>query len=261
MSTDELSNEKAAELIKDGNREYIPYLWERVNKLLYSLAYKYYTKYYNRFICCGVTDEDLKQECFIIMLNMVYAYDPEKEYKFTTYADFQFKRCLRSLLRIGGNIAEEPLNACTSFFEPITGAEDKALTIGDSLKDEAAELAYSNSENAIFREQLHGVLENIMNKVLTKEQIQALTERYYNNRSLLEVCEIIGCSMYQARTFEKMGLLRLWNYNNTTKSLEPFKDEIISRRAYRANGVQSFKNNQASSVELISEKLFQLFGE
>ena len=58
-----LTNEQLAELIQQGNDELKPVLWERVKRLLYSFAGKYYyryTEYCERF---GVSEWDLRQLC------------------------------------------------------------------------------------------------------------------------------------------------------------------------------------------------------
>lgn len=60
-----LTNEQLADFIKQGgNDELIPVLWERVKKLLYLLAGRYYrlnTEYCTR---CGAELSDLKQAAY-----------------------------------------------------------------------------------------------------------------------------------------------------------------------------------------------------
>ena len=255
LSSAVLSNEDLAERIKQWERQYIPELWEQSYKLLYSYAFKYYTRLNDRFVNCSITLEDLQQECFIIMLNMVEAYDPEKGYKFNTYAEYQFKTHLRTLLRTGGNLAENPLNVCDSLSEPIAGIEDEDITRADMLKDEAAELAYSDVDELVYQHQLRIALNEAMSAALTPEQIRIIVERYYNNRTLADVGNIMGMTWSTAREREHKALIGMRRYNAVAKRLDSFKNEIITNHAYRQTGLNSFKYNLASSVEKVVDYL------
>ena len=232
MSSTELSNEELAERIQRGERQYIATLWEQTNKLLYSYAFKYYTRLSDRFTCCGVTLEDLQQECFIILLNMVKAYDPAKGCKLLTYAKYQFKTHLRSLLRIGGNLAENPLNSCGSLSEPVRGLEDEEITLADTLTDEAAELAYSEADELVYQHQLRLALNEAMSAALTPEQIRIIVERFYNNRTRADISEIMHIKRSTAEARERDGLRALKRYNAVTKRLESFRAEIITEHAF-----------------------------
>ena len=257
LSSAALSNEELAERARRGEKQYILQLWEQNKKLLFSLANKYYAKYNERFICCGVTLEDLQQECFIILLGMVKAYDPKKEYSFTTYANLQFKHHLRRILRTGGSYAENPLNVCNSLSEPAT-ERDEDLTLADMLEDEAAELAYSDVDELIYQRQLRRALNEAMSAALTPEQIRAIVERFYNSRTIAETGAAMGVTSGQARTYEINGLKSLRRYNAVTKRLDSFREQIITEHAYKNTGINSFKYNLASSVELTTERLENL---
>lgn len=59
-----LTNEQLAELIQQGNDELKPVLWERVKRLLYSFAGKYYYRYTEYCERCGVSEWDLRQQAY-----------------------------------------------------------------------------------------------------------------------------------------------------------------------------------------------------
>lgn len=255
-----LSNEEYAELVKSGKLEYITPLWEQMYKLLYGYADKYYNKYNLRFIGCGITLEDLQQECFFILLEMVRAYDPTKQYKLTTYTKYQFKHRINRLLRIGDNLAENPLNSCYSLSEPVTGAEDEDITLEDMQKDEAAELAYQDIDDNIYQHQLRMALNNAMTAVLTPEQTRAIVERFYNNKTLKETGAAMGVTAERARTYESNGLKNLRRYSTATKRLDSFREHIITEHAYKHTGLNSFKYSFTSSVERTYEALERMTG-
>lgn len=85
------SNEDLVLLIRQGHTEYIPELWESCRKVLFFLAARLCDKFAERLASCGYTREDIEQDCFLILLKMIEAYDPYKGYKFTSYANFHIK--------------------------------------------------------------------------------------------------------------------------------------------------------------------------
>lgn len=255
LSSIELSNEELTERIQKGEKQYIPALWEKNYKLLYQYANKYYAKYSERFACCGVTLEDLQQECFIILLNMVKAYDPAKCYKLSTYVKYQFKHHLNRLLLIGGNLAENPLNSCGSLSEPVRGLDNEEITLADTLTDEAAELAYSDVDDVIYQRQLRLALNETMSAALTPEQTRVIVERFYNNRTRSEIGKLENITGSAVSERERTALRNMKRYNAVTKSLESFRAEIITEHAYKYTGLNSFKYSLASSVERTIEQL------
>lgn len=93
-----MTNEQLAEFIKaGGNDELMPILWERVRKLLYAIANKYYSAHSSRCERCGVTVYDLKQAAYPAYLGAVRAFDSQKGYQFTAYLGLQFKSAVRPL--------------------------------------------------------------------------------------------------------------------------------------------------------------------
>lgn len=251
-----MSNEEYAMLIKQGEKEFITPLWEQVYKLMYGIANKYYSRYYDRFIACGISLEDLQQECYFVFLNIVKAYDPEKEYKLLTYAKYQFKRHIQQLLRIGSNFAENPLNSCNSLSDSVTGYEDEEMTVADTLTDKEAENDFFNIDDIIFNDELHSALDNSMSESLNDTEIEILNNRYFNGMTLNELATIRGVSGNAIRQREQNALRKLRQYNHISHSLDSFIDELLTDKAlssYRWSSIGFFRNKQASSVEAAYE--------
>ena len=257
-----MSNEELALLIKQGDTEYVTPLWEQVYKLMYGIANKYYSRYSDRFIACGISLEDLQQECYFVFLKMIEAYDPEKEYKLLTYAKYQFKRHIKQLLRMGGNFAENPLNSCNSLSDSVTGYEDEEITIEDTLTDKEAENDFFNIDDVVFYDELHAALDNSMSEALNDTEIEILNNRYYNGMTLNELANKRGVSGNAIRQREQNALRKLRQHNYISHSLDSFIDELLTDKAlssYRRSSVGFFRNNQASSVETAYESAMRDF--
>lgn len=141
------TNEELALLIQQGHKEYISELWANCYKLLYMLSDKFYFARTERLAACGYTQEDLYQGCFFVMLKMVEAYDPEKGYKFTSYAGWHLKNYLqRTVLGYDQHVKgiRKPLNISDTIYEPIRSKKDGSDTdrlVVDTLIDDTAERA------------------------------------------------------------------------------------------------------------------------
>lgn len=73
-----MTNEQLAVLIKQGEQERTPELWENVRKLLYKLSFHQYTAHADLFKQQGLSLEDIQQESYFAMLGAVEAYNPER---------------------------------------------------------------------------------------------------------------------------------------------------------------------------------------
>lgn len=243
-----MTNEQLVIAIQQGDTDKTAELWQNSYKWLYNLAYQYYTRLQKRFISSGVTLEDLQQECYFIFLGMVKAYDPEKEYKFTSYADLQFKCRLRVLLGICNGKDIAPLNSASSFDEKIKGTDD--LSLADSVEDKNAAADFETAEDSIFNHELAATLERMMNDYLTHRQKGVIIGRFYNNMRLCDLGVVYGVSNEVIRADERNALR---TFRNHKRDLEPFREHFISDHAFKYTSAGSFRERLASSQELIIE--------
>lgn len=251
------TNEELALLIQQGHKEYISELWANCYKLLYMLVDKIYYANPDRLAACGYTQEDLYQGSFFVLLKMIEAYDPEKPFKFTSYAKLHLQNYFRrSVLHYDSEakIIKSVLNISSSIDKPIGSGEDEELTVGSLIKDDNAELAFENVEEDIYRTELHNALEQGI-QTLSQPQRIVIRERFYNSSTLKGAAEALGMTESQAHSHETNALKALRTYNAKTKQLECFRADIIDTAAYGGVGVGAFKNRQASSVEYTTELL------
>lgn len=253
------TNEELALLIQQGHKEYISELWANCYKLLYMLSDKFYFARTERIAACGYTQEDLYQGCFFVMLKMIEAYDPEKGYKFTSYANWHLKRFFnRTVFGYDPRAKrlKNPLNDSDSVDVPIRSSKDGADTdnlVIDKIEDETAELDFECVEDEVCNTELHNALEDGI-KTLSDNQQTAIRERFYNSATLDRIGGMIGVSSSRAGQLTGEALRELRKYNAKTKRLESFRKDLIDT-AYGGVGVSAFKNRQASSVESTVERL------
>ncbi len=247
-----MSNEELAIRIKNGSAELVGELWEKTSKILYKLANAYYSRLQADFTRCGVTKEDLCQECYIAFVGMLQAFDEEKGYKFITYAELQLKNRVNELLgkRTGEN--NKPLDNASSLDNEIKGFEGEELILLDTIPDETAQQSYKDIEAEIFNTELHNALESVMSKHLNAEQKTVIKARFYDNLTLKQAGELVGANENRAVTVERDGLRALrWH----KRELSAFAEHYITDFAYHFTSQGSFKSKLGSSQELIIERL------
>ena len=262
MST-HFSNEELALCIREGHTEYIPQLWDNTCRLLYKYANKYYSIFSEKCAACGITSEDLQQECFIILWEMIKAYDPKKPYKFNTYTEWQFKNhFFRNLLCKANGIERAPLNIASSLDKDIQGFEGEDLTMLDVIPDETAVLAFEDVTERVYHTQLSNTLELAMCEALTDEQRFVIRERFWNNRTFSHIGRDLQIKDHYAHKLEGEALRALRMHSAKSKRLQAFRDDIITSHSYIGTGLSSFKYTQSSSIERtieLAEKLTQKY--
>ena len=82
------TNEQLALACQAGDKQAIAQLWEQTKALICSWCYHYYERGRDRCAACGVELADLQQEGFLALLDAVQAFEPEREYKFTSWLKF-----------------------------------------------------------------------------------------------------------------------------------------------------------------------------
>ncbi len=249
-----MTNEELATAIKQGETGYTWELWQNTYKLIYKLVTGYYNKLGGRCHNCGVTLDDMKQESYIAFVGMIEAFEPEKEYKFISYATFQVKKMVFDMLGFRTD-KSRPLNECCSLDEPIKGIEDEAVTVIDSIADDTAAQELETAEDGIFISELKKAIDKAMSEHLTEFQRDIIRGRFYDNKTFKELGAENGVNGERIRTEEKHALRRLKNHK---RELETFREHYISERSFCFTSFKSFKERLGSSQELVIERLEEI---
>ena len=83
-----MTNEELVMIIKGGNDELTPSLWERVERFAYVKATDYYYLHTDLCTRAGVTLDDLKQESYFAFMAAVNYYDPDKGFLFLSFMTY-----------------------------------------------------------------------------------------------------------------------------------------------------------------------------
>lgn len=238
-----MTNEELAIEIQQGHTEYISELWDQTEKLFVSHCNSWWAKRGERFSDCGLTPDDLKQECYFILIDAVAAFDSSTGFKFTTYTRFPMQNRFNALLgyRYGHR---NLLNHCISLDTPVTEDEDYSLL--DAIPDSDSERPYEQIDHADYIARLHKDLEAAMDRKLSEQQKSILLDWYYFRSSFEDIMEKHGISAGRVRTILKTSRSRLRSDPELSKL---YGNEILQDLIYKRTGLSYFKNSGMSSVE------------
>lgn len=93
------SNEELAERIKAGEKELLPILWGQIRNLIALFATRYYMTAQQRY-SAFVDNEDFIQCGYFAMIEALNAYDPAKQFRFTSYLKYRYMDCVNKMLGI-----------------------------------------------------------------------------------------------------------------------------------------------------------------
>ena len=244
-----MTNEELVLLIKQGNNEHLPELWENVKRLIYMLAFEQYRANSDTLERAGLALEDIQQEGYFAMLGAIEAYKPEKGFAFTSYLHLQLKTCIRSLLKPGDllNRAETgSLDAALDDEDPDSESLHDIIADPDSGKAIAA-FEQRNSYNILY--EAISLLPGELKKVIKLHFFEGLT--------LDQIGERLGKSRERIRQIESnaLGMMRRGPLGRKLKNA--YFDEIKSNSAglsyhdiiHRHKGLNAFKSSQSSIIE------------
>ena len=189
---------------------------------------------------------DLQQEGFLALLDAVQVFEPEREYKFTSYLNFPLKNRCNALL--GKRGAPRLLNGCGSLDETI--GEDGDTSQLDMIADPSAGEGFESAEDREYNRQLHEALREAMDTLQEKHR-DILQWRYYDGLTLQQCGERMQCTPEYTRQLSKQAIYRM-RKGQAMKILNRFLDE--SSRVYTGTGFQAWKNG-GSVQERMAERV------
>ena len=162
-----MTNEQLATFISQGgNDELIPLLWDKVKKLVYYKADRFYWLHESACFRRGVELWDIKQASYMAFLEAVRAYKPESGNKFTSYLNYPFKNAVDELLGFSSKVGRnEPLNNSTSLDKPIDESGDgDIITLLDMIADNTSLDFIDNMEKNAAGETVRAVVDTLPDK-------------------------------------------------------------------------------------------------
>lgn len=247
-----MTNEELAVEIQQGNTRCVSLLWNQTEKLFVMLCNKWWTVRGERFTECGIMLDDLKQECYFVLIDAVAAYDSTTGYKFTTYIRYPMQNRFNALLgyRYGHR---NVLNNCTSLDTPVTEDEDYSLL--DAIPDPVSEQPFEQIDHNDYVAKLHSDLEAAMQRKLSEQQKNVICDYYYSGLSFADIGERQGVSADRVKTIFQTSRHRL---QTDLELKQRYKNEILQDRLYKGTGLSAFKDRGMSAVEQSVEILDRL---
>lgn len=239
-----MTNEELVMVIKGGNDELTPSLWERVERFAHVKATDYYYLHTDLCARAGVTLDDLKQEAYFAFMAAVNYYDPDKGFLFLSFMTYPLLKAFNGacgLITQKGKL--EPLNNFKSLSTPV-GEED--LTMEDMLEDETAGEDFQSIEELDYTKRLRSDLEECID-TLNPDQAYTIRERYFEGMNTRQIAERHGITEGLCRGRETEALRHLRRGKNYAK-LAKYQNDIISRFAYKSS-FSLWRDSGCSSVE------------
>ena len=242
-----LSNEQLFDLIKDGNEDFKPILWERVKNLAYMLASQFYRR--NEDLCRsrGLEEWDIKQLSYLAYASLFESYNTEKNYGYTTALGYALSRQLREALGKGA----DTLNRIASSLDEIIGDEEDGRTVADLIADEDSSAPFEQIEDSSERESISKTLHEAI-ETLNEQEQGVINGRYFREKTFEELSQEMNISRERVRQVEARALKNL----RKPKILRRLNDDLgySSYRLYdRHSSVEYIATERAYLDELYKQ--------
>lgn len=232
-----MTNEELAIEIQNGKTEYLPVLWERVERFVALKA--------NRLLKVlgdnRIEFDDLYNSAYLYLQKAVDYFDPEKECSFLNmYSSFFLKTAFAEATGIRlSKERNDPLRRALSLDAPIKNGEE--ATYGDMIADDID--MQEQVEQSMLEQDLHNALEKALSTLSPLEE-KVLRLRYYDNLTYGQIGEHMGYTHTRIQQIKTKGLQGLRTPENI-KDLEQYTD--FRTDFYLGTSVKS----QISPVELL----------
>ena len=252
-----MSNEELVVLIQQGRADLYAELWEQVKAFVALRAAAFYFATEGRG---GVEIDDLIQSGYLALVEAVPLYDPSRECRFLTILNYRLKAAFAVAAGIKTS-KRDMLDYCAELDAPV-GADDSDGTLLDFIPDPRDLM--SSAEEAIYRQQLHDVLEKAISTLPDKEA-STLRRYFWDGLTLDEIGGELGASREYARQLKERGLLTLKRQKHDN-GLDQFVESRInyysgtSGGAFRISGSSSTEKKALRRMDL-QERYKHLFAD
>ena len=223
------SNEELVRLVRQGNREALPLLWEQVRRLAYKIADRYRELVEANG---GLELEDLHQCAYLAMVEACNTYK-EQEGVFSSWFGMYMRNACREALGLRGRERKEHY-ASTPLESPIAG-ESEDLTLMNTLADETL----PEPAEALIADDLRRDIRQAVEE-LPQEQGTVIRQRYFQGDTFVTISKRLGVSGSRVGAIHGEALRRM-RRNRRLREYDP--------GYYRHKGVTAFHSSFSSVVE------------
>lgn len=262
-----MTNEELVAKIQAGERDLLPVLWEQVRRFVAKIARRWANAAINKGICIEV--DDYIQSGYLALDEAVDKYNTaeateiiqeqdgddevtECKSSFINFLSFYLKKYFLQLSADAsgwsrGAYQSKKVPFVTSLNAPLAPGDDESGELEDFIPDPSD--GYADTEEQIYHQQLHDKLEEALD-TLEPDARRTVELRYYEDKTLEQVADVMGISRERVRQREAQALTRL-RRPEISRELENFID--LRTNYYLHIGVASFNTTGMSSVDRIVE--------
>jgi len=253
-SFENLSNEELAIRIQAGERDLIPYLWERVSRFAKHKSNFYIENKQRSGKNFSFEYADLVQEAYFALLSAIDAYHPDIEANFLTIFKYKLKWTFSQVFgsKVPASMKHDAFNDSISGDEPLF--DDSGETLFNAIKGH--DDAETEAIQRVYLNQLRKALDKGLAK-LTSRREEVLRARYYEELSTLETAKKLNVSRGTVNSTESSALREMYLMHDI--GLERYLDEAVNW--YSGTGLSRFKEKSESSVESIVLKREKLVSQ
>lgn len=236
-----MTNEDLAAQAQNGDLDALPKLWHQTRRFAASLALKWHRAFQNTG---GVELEDLIQSGYIALVKAAETFREDTGCSFLGW--FRYHLLTRFCSAYGVRTErqkQDPLRHAYSLDAPASGDENCDVSLLETVEAPESGEAYSQIEDAIYREQLREALETALSEI-PEDCAEELRDRYYRRLTLQETAGHMGRTSDEVRGLEQRGIRAMRN-PKVAKRLMPF----VYFDLYRSAGIGSFTRTGMSVQE------------
>lgn len=199
-----LTNEQLFDLIKDGNEELKPVLWERVKNLLYSFCGKLYRKNIRLFASRGLDECDLRQISYLAYHRSFDTYSTG-DCAYSTALHYTLHNEIR---RAFGKDTDQ-LNRFSESLDSLA-YDESDTTLAEITPDPSAEEPFQTVEDTDEQECMHRELHKAV-KSLPEDERNVIKRYFFEGKTAVEVAAVMGVSSERVRQIRAKALRHLRN--------------------------------------------------
>ncbi|MFQ7101477.1 MAG: hypothetical protein ACLRQA_00395 [Anaerovoracaceae bacterium] len=179
--------EELALKVQQGEKEYMPQLWESVNRFISMQARRTlngYPDHYKELL------PDMVNEAYFALLKAVQDFEAGKG-MFLTYLGYHIKNAFTTVLYCGRGIRHknDPLNTASSLDEPLKDSEE--LTLVDMLIDDTAEAYYRRIEDNDFWLSVNELLNEAIGHIRDNKGREIVRYMFDNECTIKEASRVL----------------------------------------------------------------------
>ena len=240
-----MTNEELATKIKAGQRELIPQLWGQIEGLCTLHADRVSRALPSTAVC---DFDDLYQSGYFAMLKAIEYFDPDGEYKFTTY----FTNCLKTAMAKASGFwtlkqKKDPTRFAKSLDAPIS--DDDETTLGDITADSRDPI--KDLENEMYNEAARQAIGSLLG-LLSENEREVIERHFFAGERYTEIVKDMKITKQRVNQLKDAAFRKMRRKAFVVPEAKFFREYVEKNTDYSLHfGVSTFLRTHTSEVEAL----------